>query len=301
MTVVVTTSISRIESPESLHRTLAAFNKERLRPGFPAAWSRRLARELRQRVLEGELLEEERQSAAARAAFAPTDPGGFVAWFEALKDDGPGQHHPLFDWLATEATLPELRWFLTQEVAGEAGFEDLVALTQVKMPTRPKMEMAKNYWDEMGQGQPGGMHGPMLEHLARELGLRPTHDKIVWESLALGNIMIALASDRLYTFHAVGALGAIELTAPSRAEKVNAALKRLGVPAHARRYYALHATLDVKHSASWNREVLAPLVEADPRAAQAIAEGALIRLQAGARCYERYRRELGTARRVNLH
>ncbi|MDB4997245.1 MAG: hypothetical protein JWM74_4677, partial [Myxococcaceae bacterium] len=206
--VVVTTSMSRIENPESLHRTLAAFNGERLRPGFPAAWSRRLARELRQRVLEGELLEEERAAVVAHAACAPTDPAGFIAWFERLKDEGPGQHDPLFAWLETEATLADFRWFLTQEVAGEAGFEDLVALTQLKMPTRPKMEMAKNYWDEMGQGNPGGMHGPMLEHLARELDLHPSHDEVVWESLALGNMMIALALDRLYAFHSVGALGA---------------------------------------------------------------------------------------------
>jgi hypothetical protein len=49
----------------------------------------------------------------------------------------------------------------------------------------------------------------------------------------------------------------------------------------------------VKHSEAWNREVLRPLVAADPRVARPIAEGALMRLAAGARCFERYRRELG--------
>ncbi|HEX8820292.1 MAG TPA: hypothetical protein VF794_10230 [Archangium sp.] len=51
--------------------------------------------------------------------------------------------------------------------------------------------------------------------------------------------------------------------------------------------------LDVKHSEAWNRELLRTLVEADPRVARPIAEGALMRLDAGARCFERYRRELG--------
>jgi hypothetical protein len=60
----------------------------------------------------------------------------------------------------------------------------------------------------------------------------------------------------------------------------------------ARRYYALHATLDVKHAAAWQSEVLYSLVEQDPRTARLIAEGALMRLQAGARCFSRYRREL---------
>ncbi len=43
---------------------------------------------------------------------------------------------------------------------------------------------------------------------------------------------------------------------------MNLGLKRLGVHAGVRQYYALHATLDIKHSATWNREVLAPLVTA---------------------------------------
>jgi hypothetical protein len=95
--------------------------------------------------------------------------------------------------------------------------------------------------------------------------------------------------NRRYALQSVGALGVIELTAPGRAELVNVGLKRLGVGGEARRYFALHATLDVKHSAAWNREVLHSLVTGDPRAARAIAEGALIRLSAGARCFERYR------------
>jgi hypothetical protein len=56
----------------------------------------------------------------------------------------------------------------------------------------------------------------------------------------------------------------------------------------------LHAVLDVKHSEAWNREAIGPLVEEDPRRATAMAEGALIRLRCGARCFERYRRELWT-------
>jgi hypothetical protein len=51
--------------------------------------------------------------------------------------------------------------------------------------------------------------------------------------------------------------------------------------------------LDVKHSAAWNEEVLYPLVEARPEVAVAIAEGALMRLEAGARCFARYRHALG--------
>jgi hypothetical protein len=50
--------------------------------------------------------------------------------------------------------------------------------------------------------------------------------------------------------------------------------------------------LDVKHSEAWNAEAIAPLVAEDPRRATALAEGALIRLKCGARCFERYRHML---------
>jgi pyrroloquinoline quinone (PQQ) biosynthesis protein C len=189
-----------------------------------------------------------------------------------------------------------MTWVLRQEVAGEAGFEDLVALTQVKMPTRAKLELARNYWDEMGQGHEAGMHGPMLSRLAETLAIeKGGAAEAVSESLALANLMVALAAHRRYAYASIGALGVIELTAPGRAAKVNAGLKRLGIAGEARRYFALHATLDVKHSAAWNREVLGPLVAADPRVARPIAEGALMRLNAGAKCFERYRREFGLA------
>ena len=65
------------------------------------------------------------------------------------------------------------------------------------------------------------------------------------------------------------------------------------MPAGDRHYFDLHAVLDVKHSDAWNAEALHPLVEADPSLAPAIAEGALMRLECGAACFRRYRRELG--------
>jgi hypothetical protein len=60
-------------------------------------------------------------------------------------------------------------WFLTQEVAGEAGFDDLLALTQVKMPITAKLEMARNYWDEMGRGRETAMHWPTARKASRTI------------------------------------------------------------------------------------------------------------------------------------
>jgi len=282
-----------------VHDQLARLNRSRLAPALPTnTWRDDVAAEMQLRLLEGDAVETERLRVGDRAARAPGDVDGFIAWYERLELDGPGQGDPLFRWLAEAATLDQMRWFLHQEVAGEAGFDDLVALTQLKLPDQPKLELARNYWDELGRGKATAMHGPMLERLARSLALDELAAiPVVWESHALGNLMLAMASNRRYAYHALGALGVVELTAPGRAALVNRGLKRLGVTPDTRQYFALHATLDVQHSIAWNREILRPIVAAHPAAARAIGEGALIRLEAGRRCFDRYRAELGVEAR----
>jgi hypothetical protein len=279
---------------DRLHQQLTAFNARRFTPGLPGErWREEIDDLAAGLKIEGEFLEASRARVAARAAEAPADADGFVAWFEELDRSGPGQDDLLFPWLAEEATMDEMRWFLRQEVAGEAGFDDLCALTQVRMPEPAKIEIARNYWDEMGRGNPKGMHGPMLEVLSHRLGLEPRVETTVWESLALANTMAGLAANRRYAYHSIGAMGAIEQTAPGRAALVGKGLKRLGVPAGDRHYFDLHAVLDIKHSEAWNAEAIHPLVAANPAVASAIAEGALMRLECGAACFRRYRRELG--------
>ncbi len=282
-----------LRDPRSLHLRLAHWNHRRMAVGVPSgSWREDLREEHEMRLTEGAWIESLRIEAAARAAEAPDSPEAFVAWFEALKESGPGQDDPLFPWLAEEATLEELRWFLTQEAAGEAGFDDLVALSQIKLSPLPKLELAANYWDEMGRGHEGGMHGPMLERTVQGLGLTPTIEATAWQSLALANTLTAFATTRRYAYHSIGALGVVELTAPGRVACVAAGLKRLGCEPAVRKYFDLHAHLDVKHSADWNQNALIPLVSENPASARFLAEGALIRLDCGARCFDAYRAHL---------
>jgi len=294
MTIVSLRSfIPSATGEEDLHRSLAWWNHRRLAPTAPSPrWREEMADDYQMRLVEAQWLEELRREVAERAARAPSDPDGFIAWFEALREDGPGQGDPLFPWLGEEASLGEMRWFLRQEAAGEAGFEDLVALTQVKLPTASKLELARNYWDEMGRGSEGGMHGPMLERTVRGLELNPSIEETIWQSLALANTMTGLATNRAWAFHSLGALGVVELTAPGRVAQVAAGLKRLDVEAPLRKYFQLHAVLDIEHSKQWNEQAFRPLVAERPQTARLIAEGALMRLACGARCFEAYRAAL---------
>lgn len=274
-------------------RSIAQWNRQRLAPGFPHEdWRAIRDRDDRMLRLETAFLEELRAEVAEEAADVPTDPDAFIEWFENLRAVGPGQGDPLFPWLAEHATAGQLCWYFEQEAAGEAGFDDLVAYTQIKLPTAAKLELARNYWDEMGQGREVAMHGPMLAELVKTLAVDPQIQSTVWESLALANAMTAMATNRSYAWHSVGALGVIELTAPGRSAQVARGLQRIGLNRNQRRYFDLHAVLDIKHSADWNRNALFPAIAEDPARATAIAEGALIRLTCGARCFERYREHL---------
>ena len=285
---------SKVDHDRELQFRLNRLNNLRFNPALPSQdWKEQLSEVTTLSIAEGNFLEAGRRAVSARAAEAPTEPDKFVEWFTQLTEDGPGQNDPLFRWLAEECSMEQMKWFLTQEVAGEAGFEDLTALTQLKLPTRPKLELARNYWDEMGRGNPKAMHGPLLAALAKHLELNPLPETTVTEALALANTMAGLAANRRYAYQSIGALGVIEMTAPGRSAATSAGLKRLGVRAGNRHYFALHAILDVKHSMAWNSEAIQPLVAENPAVAIAIAEGALMRLECGARCFERYRGELG--------
>ena len=287
-----TPRLHRIGS-ERFHRDLAQKNLGRLQARLPAPdWERELETEMQLRRMDIELVEAQRRELAASLHEVPTDVDGFIGWFEGLRERGPGQGDMLFPWLAEQATMAQMRWFLTQEVAGEAGFDDLVALTQLGLAPQPKLELARNYWDEMGRGREEGMHGLMLSATVRELELKPKIETTVHEALALANTMLALAGHRRYSYQSIGALGVVELTAPTRVCKVDEGLKRLGISAQGRRYFTLHAGLDIRHSEAWNREAIRPIVSEFPQAALAIAEGALMRLQCGQRCFVRYRKEL---------
>jgi hypothetical protein len=271
---------------------LNRLNALRFSPSLPTpTWREDVSELARLSIVEGGFLEPARNAVADRAASAPLDAERFLEWFEDLKESGPGQNDPLFLWLAEECSMEQMKWFLTQEVAGEAGFEDLTALTQLKLPARAKLELARNYWDEMGRGNPKAMHGPLLVALSQHLGLNPSPETTVTEALTLANTMAGLAANRRYAYHSVGALGVIEMTAPARSAATSAGLKRLGIKAGNRHYFALHAVLDVRHSMAWNAEAIKPLIMQNPEYAKAIAEGALMRLECGARCFERYRAE----------
>ena len=200
-------------------------------PAFPtAAWRDDVEEYARVTRAEGEYIEAVRREVSPLLANVPTGVDDFIDWFEELKRTGPGQGDQLFPWLARNASREDMLWFLTQEVAGEAGFDDLLAMTQVKMPVTAKLrwlETIGTKWAEAGKRPCMARSWRRLANYL-EIDAKPEH--VIPESLALGNAMLALARSRRYCFQSIGALGVIEMTAPTRACFVDAGLKRLRIP-----------------------------------------------------------------------
>jgi pyrroloquinoline quinone (PQQ) biosynthesis protein C len=280
--------------PRELHVGLNAFNRARLHPFAPTEeWEEDLPFMRAAEIIEGRFVEEERGRAKAQAEVAPRNATDFAKWFSTLKESGPGQYDLFFEYLAYEASREEIQYFTKQEFCGEIGFDDLIALTQIRLPERAKLELARNFWDEQGQGNPEDVHGPLYEVMVHELGIKEICDnELLWETLAVANLLTALACNRRYTWQSLGALSVIELTSPTRASCVAKGLKRVGISDHGCRYFRLHSTLDVEHWKAWLAEVIIPLVSETPDLAVLIAEGAFLRLNAGARLIKRYRSEL---------
>lgn len=217
----------------------------------------------------------------------PADPAEFAEWYRNTAFAHPLYEHELYAFLASEASLGQMKWFFTMECAGEAAFDDLVALAQVGTRGDVKMEMASNYWDEMGKGVTHAVHTHLFHQLIDDLGVEaPSADDLPWQVLAGVNVMLWSCIPRRNAFRAQGALGAVELLAPQRCTRVVHGAKRLGIRKKSVVYYGAHAIIDIGHAEGWLKHVIEPQVAAHPPSRIGMAEGLLLRADASLDYYD---------------
>ena len=180
-----------------------------------------------------------------------------------------------YTWLAKSASWQQVVDFLALEGGPDGGFDDLVAMCQIGLSGSAKLELAKNYWDEMGKGDASGVHTTMHEQLADAIAMpsipRSELPVEALERAALGGL---LATNRWLQPEMVGALGLLELQAGPRCRLVLQAFERLGAPAGAYPFYAEHADVDPIHGKDWMDKAIRPLAAATPSWGPRMVKGA---------------------------
>jgi hypothetical protein len=198
-----------------------------------------------------------------------------------------------YRWLADTATWEQVVEFLALEGGPDGGFDDLVAACQIGLSGSAKLELGKNYWDEMGTGDPAAVHTELHNRLVAAAGIPriPREDLPVeaLERAALGGL---LATNRWLQPEFLGALGLLELQAGPRCRLVIKAFDRLSAPADAYPFYVEHAQVDPIHGRDWLDKAVAPTVAEHPEWGPRILRGAYWRSRANLAFFERMRREL---------
>jgi hypothetical protein len=272
------------DSRSDFHRALLVLYKQHVQipPAGRQAYqfhpfACRMMREL-EGPWEQDILRRVRLGSSLSLPDLPPDPKEFARWYQLAAFSHPLYEHDLYAFLASEATRGQLEWFLRMECAGEAAFDDLVALAQVGTRGEVKMEMASNYWDEMGRGRDHAVHTHLFHQLIDDLQITaPDAGELPWDVLSGINLMIWSCIHRRNVFRAQGVLGAVELLAPQRCTRVVHGATRLGIRKKTVVYYGAHAIIDIGHAEGWLTHVIEAQVREFPDARLGIAEGLVAR------------------------
>ena len=180
----------------------------------------------------------------------------------------------VYRWVATSASLDQLRTFLALEGGPDGGFDDLVAACQIGLDGEPKLELARNYWDEMGNGTLDRVHTELYRKLSRSLRLPDVpREGLPVEALRRSALGSLVGTNRHLQPEMVGALGLLELQAGPRCRAVVEGLRRLGASDDALDFYVEHAQTDPRHGKDWLDNVITPLGR-NPRWAAGMVRGA---------------------------
>ncbi|MBG0851750.1 iron-containing redox enzyme family protein [Streptomyces spinoverrucosus] len=216
---------------------------------------------------------------------APDDPKQFLSWLKGLVRSHRAYKHPYYlDFINRDADRDDLRTYVIQESLVDGRFDDFLAMMQVGTVGPSKMEIAGNYWDEMGNGEPENVHTHLFNKIYEvfDIGEAELESAMTATDLLSGNLAVLLCRYRHLYPEAVGFLGMTEWLAPDRFRNVVRAWERLGLPEVGITYHRLHITIDSQHAAGWFHNVVVPSA-GSPYMRRGIARGALWRVNSSAR------------------
>ena len=199
-------------------------------------------------------------------------------------------HHPLFDFLETEASTKQLFYFLKSDSALNLIFFDLVAYTLIGSHPETRGTISENLWDEIGHGDNVFTHVNLYKDvLARqEISLPNNHyiDMYGAEALAGHNAFMLGSVNRRHYYKLLGVMAMTEVLDPPQYEKLVKGCLRLGLIDRDVKYYTEHITIDIKHGDDWLYNVIDVIAKKDPETRKEFYIGSLLRLRTAERYYD---------------
>lgn len=196
----------------------------------------------------------------------PQKVGDFHDWYLMWVAKQDESTDSFVTFIAEEARREQIALFFLCEAQVDSKFDDLIALAQIGTSGSVKMAIARNYWDEMGNGRPHLVHTTMFDKSAQYMNqvLSGTGFDVTTlvspETYANANQLMCYSVHRMFNPRLIGALGILEQCAPRRFAAMIDGCMRVGVPDDVVKYQRVHIAIDQKHGDEWLTQVLQPLV-----------------------------------------
>ncbi|WP_110943912.1 iron-containing redox enzyme family protein [Streptomyces niger] len=218
-------------------------------------------------------------------------------YLDELAADNSGVSHPLFRYLATEATRPQIEYFVRCELIRNEVVDDEVALLVVGLQGRQKAVAAANLWDECGRGRLENFHTYWLrrqlgsaagwEELARYRSAHP------WFAKITSNLFTALLTRPSRTQAAYGCFFVFESWVEPHFTQLLEGMDRVGLhDEDTRLYFTAHTRIDPRHSQELAEGLRAQRPRLSPAEICQVLRGAHLAVDAGTRQYDHLLRHL---------
>ncbi len=254
-------------------------------PDAPTAEGSVIIHEVTRLLEDATLSAEDRRVKPGLIDEAPTDGKEYLSWLKRQAREHRVFKHPYYrEFISNHATREDLRSYVIQESVVDGRFDDLLAMMQVGSSGEAKMEIAANFWDEMGNGDPDQVHTYLFNKIFEVFDITESELErgITANALLSGNLAVLLCRYRQLYPEAVGFLGMTEWLVPDRFIHVVHAWNRLGLPDVGIVYHRLHIKVDSLHAAGWFHNIVVPSVTSEAMR-RGIARGSLLRLNTSAR------------------
>jgi hypothetical protein len=173
--------------------------------------------------------------------------------------------------LLERGTLAEVREFAVHRSAYQLKEADPHTWVLPRLDGEAKAAAVTIQFDEYGHGDASRMHNTLFATTMRSLGLDPRYgaylDHLPGTTLATTNLITMLGLHRRLRGALVGHLATFEMTSVVPMRRYSQALRRLGAPVAARRFYDVHVQADAEHQLVARNRMVAGLMRDAPELA----------------------------------